>query len=129
MGEKAALFLFLAATVVAVFAFLSVAVWVSAPSRERWQRDKLALLKTLAEQPGENAVRVLEMLREQDRIKEERRLAEERKGYLMGGLITIPVGLVLVKVIGIFGYIPLAVGVVLLGFGVFSGLQARRPVR
>ena len=52
------LVVFLAAAVVAVFAFLSVVVWVTTPSHERQVRDRLALLKSLVEHPSENATQV-----------------------------------------------------------------------
>ena len=57
MSVNQSLFLFLAAAVTGMFGFLSVVVYVSTPSKERQARDRMALLKTLAEQPGENAVR------------------------------------------------------------------------
>src|SRR5262245_6168092 len=73
MPVNAAMFLFLAAGAVALFAFCSIVVWVSTPSRERQVRDRLALLKTLAEQPGENARQVLEFLRAEDEKRIERK--------------------------------------------------------
>src|SRR5262249_17400259 len=81
-----ALFIFLATLAVAVFAFLSVGVWVSAQHQDRKSRDRFALLKTLAEQPGENAKHVLDMLREQEARQAAERESQERRGYLMGGL-------------------------------------------
>ena len=66
MTFNAAMFLFLAAAVVAVFAFCSIVVWVTTPSRERQARDRIALLKAVAENPGENARLVLELLRAED---------------------------------------------------------------
>lgn len=92
MTANAAMFLFFAAAVIAVFAFLSVAVWVSGPAQERKARDRLALLKTIAEQPGENAARVLETLLEDERRREARRKTEEKRSYLVGGFVTIAVG-------------------------------------
>jgi hypothetical protein len=49
------LFLFLAGAVIAVFAFASIVVLVTTPARERQARDRMALLKTLAENPSEQA--------------------------------------------------------------------------
>lgn len=92
MPVNAAMFLFLAAAVVAVFAFLSIAVWVSAPAQERRARDRMELLKTVAAQQGENASRVLDMLQAEDRRREERRREEERRGHILGGLILVAVG-------------------------------------
>ena len=126
MGDGAALFFFLAVAVVAVFAFLSVAVWVNGPTRERFERDRIALLKSIAEQPGENAARVLEWLREQDRNKEEKEAAEKREGLLMAGFFMVPIGVILYYWVGIAGLFPLVIGVVLLGFGVVMTIQAKR---
>ena len=92
MPLNAAMFLFLAATVVAVFAFLSIAVWVTAPAQERRARERMQLLKSVAEQPGEPLPRVLDMLREEDRRREQRRREEERRGYVVGGLVLAAVG-------------------------------------
>jgi hypothetical protein len=84
MSVNAAMFLFLAAAVVAVFAFCSIVVWVGTPSRERQERDGLALLKTLAEHPGENAAQVLLLLRTEDERRTERREREEKRGFILG---------------------------------------------
>lgn len=124
-STSAALFLFLAAGAIGLFAFLSVAVYVSAPAQERKSRDRLALLKTLAEQPGENAARVLEMLREEDERRRERKPREERKGYLVGGLVTMAVGAGLGAMLMIMGkhdswalgLIPFLIGCVLFAAG------------
>jgi hypothetical protein len=132
MQPNAAMFLFVAAAVVAVFAFLSIAVWTGAQAQERKTRDRYALLKALAEQPGENAQRVLETLREQERSELERKDAEQQRGYVIGGLATLASGLGISVMVGAMapergawtaGLIPLLVGVVLTG----AGLARRRP--
>jgi hypothetical protein len=92
MATNVAMFLFLGAAVVAVFAFCSIVVWVSVPLRERQARERLALLKTLAENPGENALRVLEFLREEDARRAVNRARQDRKGWIVGGLIMMAVG-------------------------------------
>jgi len=92
MATNIAMFLFLGAAVVAVFAFCSIVVWVSVPLRERQARERLALLKALAENPGENAVRVLEFLREEDAHRAANRATQDRKGWIVGGLIMMAVG-------------------------------------
>jgi hypothetical protein len=92
MPVNAALFLFLAAIVVSVFAFLSVATWVTAPSKERQARDCFALLKTLAEQPGENATRILDLLQEEDQSRAAKRAHDERRSWTEGGIILVAVG-------------------------------------
>jgi hypothetical protein len=86
------MFLFLGAAVVAVFAFCSIVVWVSVPLRERQARERLALLRALAENPGENALRVLEFLREEDARRAANRAGQDRKGWIVGGLIMMAVG-------------------------------------
>jgi Flp pilus assembly protein TadB len=129
----AAIFLFLAAAVVAVFAFLSIVVWVSRQSQDRQTRDRLALLKTIAENPSENAGRVLEMLREH----EEKRMQRERTGWIAGGLIVMAVGVGLCTMLAMLagrgewsvGLIPLLIGCVLFGVGLFSNRRTRKDFR
>jgi hypothetical protein len=84
---------FVAASVMAVFAFLSVAVWVTSRAGERKARDKFALLKALAEQPSESATRVVELLREQEARQADRKDREERRGFLAGGVVCIATGI------------------------------------
>ena len=125
MPVNAAMFLFLAAAVVAVFAFLSIAVWVSEPARERLARERLMLLRTVAENPNDNAREVLEMLRREDAMRAARKAREERQGWISGGLIVIAVGVglgvMLVTREGGSAWslaaIPVLVGCVLVGVG------------
>jgi hypothetical protein len=126
MSANAAMFLFLAAAVVAVFAFSSLVVWVSAPARERQARDRLALMKTLAEHPGEHSMQVLEMLRKEDQERRERKEREERRGFVIGGLVVAAVGVGLAVMLLFLGdsggewsvgLIPFLIGCVLLGAG------------
>jgi hypothetical protein len=119
------LFLFLTATVVAVFTFVSVAHWIGTQSQERQARDRHALLKTLAEMPGENARRILDLMVEQD-LKKARK---DRSEQLMGGLITLAVGASLSIMLatlshepGVWtvGLIPASVGATLFAFNLFT---------
>jgi len=121
-------FLFLAAASVALFAFLSIAAFAGTHAQERKERDRFALLKSLAEQPTESAQKVIDLLREQEeqaRVKKER---EERRGFLIGGLILVAAGVgVLIMFLALakdglwtVGLIPVLVGVVLTSIGVFS---------
>src|SRR5580704_4435313 len=103
MPTSAALFLFLATAVIAVFAFASIVVWVSTPARERQARDRLALLKTLAENPSEQARQVLDLIREEDAMRAERREREERIGWIAGGLIIIGVAIGLGVMLAVVG--------------------------
>ena len=118
--ELPAMFLFLAAAAVSLFAFLSIVVWVQGQSSERKARDRFALLKGLAENPGENAQRVLAYLREEEQGKLARRGAEERKGYRVGGLICMACGVafwvMIPNVLGL-GLLLFLIGAVLLPFG------------
>jgi hypothetical protein len=119
------MFLFLAALAAGLFAFLTIATWVAGPAKERLARDRFALLKTLAEQPGENASRVLEMLRKEDEERIARRQREERRGWIDGGLVLMAVGLglgvMMTTLIGpgewSVGLIPFLLGCALFGIG------------
>lgn len=127
MPVNAALFLFLAAIVVSVFALLSVAVWVTAPSRERQARDRFALLKTLAEQPGENAVRILDILQKEDQARAAKKARDERRSWTDSGIILIAIGLGLAGMLLIHGdrgdwsvgLIPLLLGLATILIGLF----------
>ena len=91
----AAMFIFLAAGAVGLFAFLSVAAWAGTQAHERRTRDRFALLKSIAEQPGENAQRVLEaLLADEERVRTEK-ARQEQWGYLVGGLVCMAVGVAL----------------------------------
>ena len=125
MPVNAAMFLFLAAAVVAVFAFLSIAVWVTGPSHERLARERLALLRTVAENQNENAREVLEMLRREDERRAAKKARDERQGWIVGGLIVTVVGVGLGTMLfalegaraSTLGLIPLLIGIVLLAVG------------
>jgi Flp pilus assembly protein TadB len=123
------LFLFLAALSVACFAFLSIVVWVQGQSGERKARDRFALLKGLAESPGENAQRVLAYLREEEQGRLERRDTEERKGYKIGGLVCMACGVgfwfIVPNVLGV-GLLIFLVGAALFPFG-FGGRRSGGP--
>jgi hypothetical protein len=127
MPVNAALFLFLAAIVVSVFAFLSVATWVTAPSKERQARDRFALLKTLAEQPGENAVRILDILQKEDQARAAKKARDERRSWTDSGIILIAIGLGLAGMLLIHGdrgdwsvgLIPLLLGLATILIGLF----------
>jgi hypothetical protein len=80
----AALYFFLSVGAVALFSFIGVAAWSGARTQERLALYRTELLKKLAEQPGEGALHVLALLRQEQRGKEE----EKRRGLLLGGLIT-----------------------------------------
>lgn len=92
MPVSTALFPFLAAIVVSMFAFLATATWVTTHSRERLARERMALLKTLAEQPGENAARILDVLQKGDQARASKRAIEERRKWTDHGILLIAFG-------------------------------------
>jgi len=128
-AAQGGLFLFLAAGAVALFAFLSVAAWTGTQAAERKDRDRYALLKTLAESPADTAQRVLELLREQEERERSRKQREERKGYLVGGGVLLACGTglsIMVTTLGekagvwTVGLIPMLIGLVLLAAGLLT---------
>ena len=113
------LFMFLAAAVVSGCAFVSVVVWVTAQTGERKSRDRLALLKALAENPGENAQRVLAYVREDEASRRARRAAEERKGYLVGAALCTAMGIAFwFTLVPFVGALLFAIGIAMLPFGI-----------
>ena len=115
------LFLFLATGAIALFTFLAIAVFTDNRSKERTSYHRHETLKKLAESPEESASKVMELMREEDRIKRRRML----EGLKLGGLITSGVGLglgVFLLVLdaeqpgGVYlvGFIPLFVGLAML---------------
>jgi Domain of unknown function (DUF6249) len=134
MPVNAALFLFLAAIVVSVFAFLSIAAWVTAPSKERQARDRFALLKTLAEQPGENAVRILDILQKEDQARAAKRA---RRSWTDSGIILIAVGLGLAGMLLVHGdrgdwsvgLIPLLLGLAMILIALFRNHATNKATK
>ena len=97
------MFLFVAAAVVALFAFLSVAHWVTTRADERKVRERYIVLRKIAEQPTEAAQQVLALLREDDARaaeKDRRRASEAWRESLQGGFILMATGIGL----GVFLY-------------------------
>jgi hypothetical protein len=137
MPVNAALFLFLAAIVVSVFAFLSIAAWVTAPSRERQARDRFALLKTLAEQPWENAVRILDILQKEDQARAAKRALDERRSWTDSGIILIAIGLGIAGMLLVHGdrgdwsvgLIPLLLGLATILIGLFRNHATNKKTK
>ena len=133
-------FLFLAAGAVGLFAYLSVAHWVDARTRDRQARDRLALLRRVAEQSPESAQLVVEQLRQEEGIarEHERREAQKsrRNGMQTGAiLIVLGIGLGVMfamvasrrEPVWIIGLIPLLVGVVVFGFAALDKSNETLP--
>src|ERR1700675_4853817 len=74
---------------IALFSFLSVAVWSDARRKEREEYYRNETLKKIAESSGEGARAAIELLHEQ-----EKNIAKSRTmGLQLGGLITAVVGI------------------------------------
>jgi Flp pilus assembly protein TadB len=131
--ENIALFYFVATATVAVFAFLSVAHWVSSRTRERMARERYALLRKVAEQPTEAARLVLDKLREDDAQLEERALRREaktRRDERLGGTMMLAIGvglsIFLYAVAPGAGVWTIGIMIVMIGL-VMLAFTARRP--
>jgi len=115
---------------IAVFSFLSVAVWSDARRKEREEYYKNETLKKIAESSGEGAQAAIELLREQNRTVTKRRL----EGMKLGGLITAVVGIGVMALLRglvndepvyLAGLIPLLIGLALL---IYTFLLAPKEV-
>ncbi|WP_263350949.1 hypothetical protein [Acidicapsa acidisoli] len=98
-----ALFLFLSVLMISVFTFVSIAVWTEARRKEREAYYKAESLRRIAEIPGEGGKYVIEMMREEERIRQERERSQRgksREGFIVGGMVNIGIGVGL----GIFLY-------------------------
>ncbi len=106
---------------IALFSFLSVAVWSDARRKEREEYYRSETLKKIAESSGEGAKAAIELLREQNKNVTKRRI----EGMKLGGLITAVVGigvmallrgLVRDEPVYLAGLIPLLVGLAILTY-------------
>ncbi|HTJ30319.1 MAG TPA: hypothetical protein VL346_07450 [Acidobacteriaceae bacterium] len=123
------LFLFLSVTIIAVFTFISIAVWTEARRKEREAYYKAETLRRLTEMPGgEGARAVIELMREEERIEKDRAaVAELRKldGIKIGAVVNIGIGIALWAFLrsvdgpGMVGAFPLAIGVALAIYAYF----------
>ena len=119
--------LFLSVGALALFTFLGVTTFSESRAKERSDFHRNETLRKVAEQTGQGAEKVLEVIREEERIAQRKRI----EGIKLGGLITTMVGVGM----GIFLYsvareavgvaaIPLLIGLALLAYVV---LLARKP--
>jgi lipopolysaccharide export LptBFGC system permease protein LptF len=117
------LFLFLSVASIALFSFVSVAVWSQERRREREAYYKNETLKKIAESQGSGSTTAIEFLREQEKIASRR----QREGLKLGGLVTIAVGvamMIFLKAINrnnpepayLVGLIPALIGIALLAY-------------
>jgi hypothetical protein len=97
------MFLFLSVLMISIFTFVSIAVWTEARRKEREAYYKAEALRRIAEIPGEGGKYVIEMMREEERIRQEQERSQRgksREGFIVGGMVNIGIGLGL----GIFLY-------------------------
>ena len=132
------LFLFLSVVMVSVFSFVSIAVWTEARRKERESYYKAESTRRLAEMPAEAAQQVIEVLKEEARIRQAELHTKDVKvieGMKIGGLVNIAVGVALMFLIRgtsqetsayLVGLIPGLIGVALLVYALF---MAPRPAR
>jgi hypothetical protein len=86
------LFLFLSIGAICVFTFVSIAVASESKRKEREAYYKSESFRRIAEMPATSSAGVLEVMREEQRMK----LRNRNEGMKIGGLINIAVGLGLV---------------------------------
>jgi len=90
------MFLFLSVLMISIFSFVSIAVWTEARRKEREAYYKSESLRRIAEMPGEGAKYVIEIIREEERIRQANGRASEIakiQSMKIGGVVTIAVGL------------------------------------
>ena len=110
--------IFLPVTMIAVFAFTSVASWAEARRKEREAFYRSETLKKIAESSGAGGPAALEMLREEDRNAQRNRRDAQRLGAFV--CIGVAIGLMVflravegTTPVYLIGLIPLFVGVAL----------------
>ncbi len=90
MHEPVAMWLFLSIGAVALFGiFLPVTTWLEARRREREAYYKSETIRRIAESSGEGAKAAIELLREEEHLRQIKKL----EGMKLGGLINLAVGI------------------------------------
>lgn len=121
----AVLAVFLPVTMIAAFAFTSVASWADARRREREAFYRSETLKRIAESSSGGAEAALAVIREQDRIAHRQRADGQRLGGML--CIAVAAGLMIflwataARPVYLVGLIPGLVGVALLAHVAMSG--------
>jgi lipopolysaccharide export LptBFGC system permease protein LptF len=111
-------------TMVALFTFLSVAVWSEERRKEREAHYRSELMKKMLEQPGPAADRILQMMRDE----EVRSTVQKREGRRLGSLVSMAVGVGTALLfwalepgtaLWTVGSIPFLIGAVIFAFSIF----------
>jgi len=116
------------AAIVSVFTFITIASWVDSRRKEREAFYKSETVRRIAESSGEGVQAAIELLRDDDRLRQHRK----REGMKISGLINIGVGLGMVfglpRLIGpkvaFCGLVPVFVGVAFLVYVYFLAAPA-----
>jgi Flp pilus assembly protein TadB len=124
--EEAAKYLLVASAAIALFTFLTVSHWISTRSNERRDRDRLALIRKMAELPPPAAETMRQALREEDARQRERaaqRAARQRRDGIQAGvtLIATGVGLSLFLYLLVPQEYVWAVGIMIIFIGIATG--------
>ena len=122
------LFIFLSIASVALFTYLAVDTFTEKRAKERVAYYQHETYKKLSEQPAEQAEHVLRIMREEERLRQQKQL----EGLKLGGLIVSLVGLTLgvflyvltTEAVAFVGLIPLGIGLAML---IYATLLAPKP--
>ncbi len=129
------MFLFLSVMMICVFSFISIAVWTEARRKEREAYYKSETTRRLTEMSGDGARAVIEMMREEARLEQQKAVVNEVKkqeGLKIGGVVNLGIGVALYLFLrsmggpGMVGAFPFAIGVALL---VYAYALAGKDVR
>ena len=134
LPDNVAVFAFLAVGAIALFGvFLPVSAWSDSRRREREAYYKSEMIRRVAESNAAGAMGAIELLREDERLRQ----IKKREGMKIGGLINIGVGIgvgCLLWSIGgregspyLVGLIPGLVGVALLVYVFFMAAPIETP--
>ena len=116
---NAAFWIFLAVSSVAMFAFIPIVSWIDSRRKEREAYYRAETLRRVAESSGEASKATLELLWEENRLKQQ----HTREGLKIAGLINVAVGFALIPFLKMLipgaavflcGLIPLMIGVAML---------------
>ncbi len=123
---------------IALFTFLSIAVWAGSRRREREAFYRAEERKKIIEQSGAGSAALMELVQEEERIAQRRR----REGLKLGGLVTTAVGIGLIAMlavvtahehdaegVAVVGVIPLLIGVVMLAYVYWLGPKPDKGTR
>jgi len=90
MHEPVAMWAFLAVGAIALFGiFLPISTWMEARRKEREAYYRAETIRRIAEASGEGAKAAIELLHEEERLRQIRKL----EGMKVGGLVTLAVGI------------------------------------